>query len=190
MILAAPLQLAALPLASGEPSKAPFYVLGAVFAAWAVTVSVLGLRSADFPGTPGRARLVMGISIVLALSAVSVAVATSGKPEKKTAKTPAPGGAAGASTLALAADPSGQIRFDTNSLQAKAGRVTIRLANQSQVPHNVTLQTASGTFVAGSATVTSASTTLSTTLKPGTYTYYCSVDSHEQLGMKGTLVVS
>jgi plastocyanin len=190
MILAAPLHLAALPLASGEPSKVAFYILGAVFAAWAVTVALLGLRSPDFPGTPSRSRLVMGISIVLALSVVSVAVATSGTPEKKKAGAPSGGGASAGGTLTLAADPSGQIRFDTNSLRAKAGRVTISFVNQSQVPHNVTVQTASGTFVAGSATITGSSTTLTTTLKPGSYTYYCSVDSHEQLGMKGTLVVS
>ena len=31
--------------------------------------------------------------------------------------------------------------------------------------------------------------TISTTVKKGTYTFYCSVPGHEQAGMKGTLTV-
>ena len=31
--------------------------------------------------------------------------------------------------------------------------------------------------------------TISQNLKPGTYTFYCSVDGHEAAGMKGTLTV-
>jgi uncharacterized cupredoxin-like copper-binding protein len=39
------------------------------------------------------------------------------------------------------------------------------------------------TFVGGSRTLT-------LTLKPGTYTFYCSVPGHRQGGMEGTLAVS
>jgi uncharacterized cupredoxin-like copper-binding protein len=31
--------------------------------------------------------------------------------------------------------------------------------------------------------------TVTAALKPGTYTFYCSVDGHEAAGMKGTLTV-
>jgi hypothetical protein len=60
-----------------EHSKTAFYILGSVFAAWAVVVSALGLSRADFPGTAVRARLVMGVSLVLAAGSMAAAVATS-----------------------------------------------------------------------------------------------------------------
>jgi plastocyanin len=191
MLLAAPLKLAVVLLAAteGEPSKLPFYIAGAIFAAWAVLVSVLGLRSPDFPGAPGRARLVMVISVVLALSAVSLAVATSGTPVHKGAAAsarPAPGGT---SAVAIAADPSGQLKYDTTSLRATPGKVVITFTNQSPVPHNVTLEVKGGAQVAATPTITGSRASITAALKPGTYTYFCSVDSHRQLGMMGTLVV-
>jgi hypothetical protein len=60
-----------------EPSKAPFYVLGGVLAAWAVVVSAIGITQPDFPQNQGRARLVYAISALLVLGAVGSAVLTS-----------------------------------------------------------------------------------------------------------------
>ena len=74
--------------ASGEPSKTPFYIAGGLLVAWAAIVSFLGLSRAEFPGTPGRTRVVMAISAILVLGATSMAVATSAK--KKREKTAAP----------------------------------------------------------------------------------------------------
>jgi hypothetical protein len=59
-----------------EKSKTAFYVLGGAFAAWAVLLAFLGLSRPDFPGTAGRARIVMAISLVLALGAMATAVVT------------------------------------------------------------------------------------------------------------------
>ena len=39
------------------------------------------------------------------------------------------------------------------------------------------------------ATISGKKATASVTLKPGKYTFYCSVDSHRQAGMQGTLIV-
>ena len=71
--------LAALLLAAeeaAEPSKVPFFIAGGVLAAWALVLSAVGLRSPDFPGSPGRARAVMAISVVLVAAAMTTAVVT------------------------------------------------------------------------------------------------------------------
>jgi plastocyanin len=91
--------------------------------------------------------------------------------------------------LKLAASPAGQLSYDTKALSAKAGTVTITLANMSQLEHNVTI--ASGSTVLGTTpTFAGGSRSLTLKLKTGTYTFYCSVPGHRQAGMEGTLTVS
>jgi hypothetical protein len=59
-----------------EPLKTIYYIAGGALALWAVVVSFLGLRSAEFPRNGGAARGVMAISAVLALAAMATAVIT------------------------------------------------------------------------------------------------------------------
>jgi hypothetical protein len=67
------------PLLAAAKDKTPFYVAGGVLVAWALLVSLgLGMRQRDFPRTAAAGRLVMAVSAVLVLVAVSMAVATSG----------------------------------------------------------------------------------------------------------------
>jgi plastocyanin len=202
-----------------EKSKAPFYVAGGVLVLWALTVSAgLGLRRPAFPFTLVGERVVITISVVLVLTAVSMAVITSGAPAHKTsaqapaATSAAPAGAqstsaapapqqpastkaagkpaAPASTsLKLAAARNGTLAYDTKQLAAKAGKVSIAFSNSSPIEHNVTL--AEGTRVLGATrTFIGGSQTLKLTLAAGTYTFYCSVPGHRQAGMEGTLSVS
>jgi plastocyanin len=108
-----------------------------------------------------------------------------------TTGTPAPASspAAKPTKLALAADPGGQLAYDTKTLTAKAGTVSIVMANMSPVEHNVTI--ADGNKVLGATpTFVGGSKTLTLTLKPGTYTFYCSVPGHKQAGMEGKLTVT
>jgi uncharacterized cupredoxin-like copper-binding protein len=117
-------------------------------------------------------------------------------PAKKTPKattgTPAPPSspaAAATTTLKLAANPAGQLAYDTKQLSAKAGKVTIDMTNMSPVEHDVAV--AQGTTVVGQTPVfTGGSKSVTLTLKPGTYTFYCTVPGHRQAGMEGTLTVS
>jgi plastocyanin len=100
------------------------------------------------------------------------------------------GGGGASSTIKLAADPS-QIAFDTTSLSAKAGNVTIDFDNPNKaLGHDVCVDAAGDEELGCSKVVTGSSTTLDLKdLKPGSYTFYCNVDSHEAAGMKGTLTV-
>ena len=101
---------------------------------------------------------------------------------ESTATTPA----AGATTLKIAADPSGALKFDKTSLTAKAGKVTIVMDNPSSVPHAVEIQ---GAGSPGQTVEKGGVSKATATLKAGTYTYFCPVDGHEAAGMKGTLTV-
>lgn len=99
------------------------------------------------------------------------------------------GGGGGGTTLDLAADPGGALKFDKTSLDAAAGNVTIDFTNDSSVPHNVTVE-GNGVEDEATDTITQSSATLELAdLKAGTYTFYCSVDGHRAAGMEGTLTI-
>src|SRR6202035_3595176 len=221
----AALQLA--PILAAEKSKVPFYIAGGLLVAWALIVSLgLGLRRAEFPGNPGAARAVMGVSAVLVIAAASTAVITSGPtakagaasaPSQTTASAPASSAPASptpsssatspkastptpsttapsapapaaATSLNLIANPGGMLSYDAKRLSARAGSVSITLTNNAPLEHNVTV--AQGATVLGSSpTFAGGRRTLTLKLKPGTYTFYCSVPGHRQAGMEGTLSV-
>jgi uncharacterized cupredoxin-like copper-binding protein len=94
----------------------------------------------------------------------------------------------GASTLKLSADPSGSFKFDKSSLSAKAGKVTIVMSNPSPVMHGVAIE-GSGVSKTGQTVSQNGTSTVSASLKPGKYTFFCPVPGHRQAGMQGTLTV-
>lgn len=107
-----------------------------------------------------------------------------------TSSTPAPASGSGeAQTLTLSADPGGQLKYVPSSLAAKAGKVAIDFKNSSPVEHDVTVTSPSGAVLGATPIFQGAAKTLSLNLKPGTYTFYCSVPGHRQAGMEGTLTV-
>ena len=198
-----------LPVLGAEKSKTAFYLAGGALAIWAIVISMgLGLRRPDFPGNLGGQWVVIVVSVVLVAAATSTAVLTSGVPaaaggvrgvtgsESATTTPSAPGavgtapqGRATASTLSLAADPGGNLRFDKTQLKAPAGRVSIEFTNASSIAHNVTVANQGGTVLGATPTKTGSSA-LNLRLPRGTYTFYCSVPGHRQAGMQGTLIVS
>ena len=119
-----------------------------------------------------------------ATSTVQSPTATTGTPA------PASSPAASASTkLKLAANPAGQLAYDTKQLSAKAGTVTIEMANMSPIEHDVAIS--EGSKILGQTPVfTGGTKSLTVKLKPGTYTFFCTVPGHRQAGMEGTLTVS
>jgi hypothetical protein len=68
--------MVALLLAASEPSKVPWYIAGGLLALWAVVLASIGLRNPQFPGNARGQRLVVVISLVLAVFAVAMAIAS------------------------------------------------------------------------------------------------------------------
>jgi plastocyanin len=97
------------------------------------------------------------------------------------------GGGGGGTQLKISADPS-QLKFNTNQLSAKAGKVTITMENPSPLQHNVSIK--GGVNASGNTVGQGGKSVVTVTLKPGKYTFYCSIDGHEAAGMNGELDVS
>jgi plastocyanin len=185
-----------------------FYVFGLALVVSAVLVSIVGLRFKDFPpsrgvlaGTVLYFAVLVGVTAVFAVlnaqdeqehrvaeQAEAAAAATTAEAGGGETTTPAEG-TAGGETIKLAASPS-EIAYDTDSLTAKPGSVTIDFDNPNPaLPHDVCVEQG-GSELGCSEQVTGAATTLALQdLKPGKYTFFCSVPGHEETGMKGTLTV-
>ena len=145
----------------------------------------------------------LGLTLALsALAAASLAACGSSGSSSSSSSTPSTaatstgtstaggGGGGGGSTISVTADPSGQLKYTTTKLTAKAGNDTINFENQSSPAHNVTIEDSSGNDVGATDTISGSSTSTTVDLKPGTYTFFCSVDGHEAAGMTGTLTVN
>lgn len=137
-------------------------------------------------------------------TAADTAAETTETPSGDTGATGAEEGATGATgdagdsgeatTLQIAADPSGALEYTKTDLTAPAGNVTVEFTNESPIPHDVVFSEpggeAGGEQIGGTDVVSegSASTEL-TDLEPAKYQFWCTVPGHLEAGMKGTLTV-
>jgi plastocyanin len=78
--------------------------------------------------------------------------------------------------------------FTTKTLHATHGRVTIVMTNVQSKKHGIGVE-GHGVDKDGKIVGKGKSSTLTLTLKKGTYTFYCPVPGHRAKGMKGTLIV-
>lgn len=120
---------------------------------------------------------------------VPLAAGGCGSSSKKTSTTP-PAAAAG-TNLKLEADDDGGLYFKPTKLAASAGTVTLTMANPktSGKPHGVAVE-GSGVDKDGPVVQPGGTSTVTVTLKPGRYEFYCPIAAHKKAGMKGTLVIS
>jgi uncharacterized cupredoxin-like copper-binding protein len=166
-----------------------FVYVGAALAAWAVLLAMIGLSRAAFPSKGGE-RGVFAISALLVAASIGTAIGTAKQGphpgEKSAAASQKPTTAS--QKLSLSADPGGQLRFSTKTLQAHHGPVELVLSNPSQLQHNISVQ-GTGINLHGPTVGRGQTSTVTATLKPGTYTFYCSVPGHREAGMQGTLTV-
>lgn len=139
-------------------------------------------------------KLPIGIAAVV-VTALAVALAACGGDSSPTAAadTAATGSAmspaaASGGAVKIAADPS-QLAFTKTEITAPAGDDTISFDNPSSTDHNVQIEDADGNVIAGTDTISAGKTSTTADLKPGTYTFYCSIPGHREAGMEGTITV-
>ena len=127
------------------------------------------------------------LSITLtALALAAFGLAACGGGDDSSSSTTA---ASGGPTVKFEADPSGKIAYTETEVTAPAGTDTIEFDNPASLTHDVVIEDSSGNQVAATDQIEGGSTTTTADLKPGKYTFFCSVDSHREAGMEGTLTV-
>ncbi len=140
--------------------------------------------------------------LALALAAFALAACGGGDDTTSSSTEPAPeattegnanagGGSeeAGGATLSFEADPEGALAYTTTEATTKAGKVTVEFDNPQSLTHDVAIEDSSGKEVGATELIADGSDSTTVNLKPGTYTFYCSVPGHREAGMEGTLTV-
>ncbi len=145
------------------------------------------------------------VAALLALALASVALVACGSSSNDNSTTTTSGGEStsgatsgggkeessggSSSTVKFEADPGGELAYTTTKATAKAGQVTIDFNNPQALTHDVQIEDAQGEEVGGTELIASGEDSTTVELKPGTYTYFCSVPGHREAGMEGTLTV-
>jgi plastocyanin len=127
------------------------------------------------------------LALCLALAALTLGLAACGGGDDD--GEPAGNGGGDGAALELVAGPGSELKFDKTSLEAAAGEVTITMVNEGDLPHNVAIK-GNGVDEKGEIVQNGGTSTVTATLEPGEYTFYCSVPGHEAGGMTGTLTVT
>jgi len=153
-------------------------VVAGVFIAFALTASFLAPRRwPDFPGKQGLSVFVIASFVLFAAMITAVEVFGA---ESESAK--ASEGASAANTIQVT---ESEYRIALPALKTLApGEYTFVVKNSGTVAHNLVVGTKSTPLIAPGGTAK-----LSVSLKAGTYTLFCSVDSHRSLGMTAKLTV-
>ena len=90
---------------------------------------------------------------------------------------------------ALTIPATAQLAYATKSAEAQAGAVTIKSPNPSGTPHDIAIEGPGVPETGGKVVSNGGVSEVKVDLKPGKYTYFCTVDGHRAAGMEGTLTV-
>jgi plastocyanin len=141
------------------------------------------------------------VALALILASVALVACGGGSDNSTSSESTAPatesekteeaeGGTAGsAGSVAFEADPEGSLAFTTKTATAESGKVTVEFNNSSPVTHDVAIEDSGGETIGQTEQIAEGSDSTVVNLKPGTYTFYCSVPGHREAGMEGTLTV-
>jgi mono/diheme cytochrome c family protein len=124
---------------------------------------------------------------------VAQVVAARGKDTGRLAEAVKPAGAGKPAVekngvLSIPADPNGQLAYVTKEATATAGQVEIDSKNDANIPHDIAIE-GNGVSEKGEPVQGGGVSKISVDLKPGQYTYYCTLPGHRAAGMEGKLTV-
>jgi uncharacterized cupredoxin-like copper-binding protein len=146
-------------------------VVALVFIGFALTSSfIMPRRRPDFPGKNGMAPFI--IASVFLFAAMLTAVVVFGR-EAEAKATPAKTAGATVQVKEI------EYKITLSTHKVKHGTVTFVVKNAGHTVHNLTIQ--GGKHTANLSPGKTAKLTV--TLKKGSYTLYCSIPGHRQLGM-------
>jgi mono/diheme cytochrome c family protein len=92
--------------------------------------------------------------------------------------------------LEIPADPGGQLLYTVGEATAPPGPLEIDSPNESSTPHDIALEGEDGARLGDGETVSNGGVSMvSVDLRPGTYTFFCTLPGHREGGMEGTLTV-
>jgi uncharacterized cupredoxin-like copper-binding protein len=136
--------------------------------------------------------------LVLALAAFAL-VACGGDDDGDTSATTAEttaestaGGAEGGEGSVVQIEAAGgtELAYVQKEVTAKAGPISIEFTNPQSLSHDVEVEDQSGEDIGATELIADSKTTATiANVKPGDYTFYCSVPGHREAGMEGTLTV-
>jgi uncharacterized cupredoxin-like copper-binding protein len=134
-------------------------------------------------------RIIRGRWIAGALAVAALAGACGGGGSSGGDTSGGGGGGGGGQVVEIDVADSG-FAYTESTATATAGHVVIKSMNPQGTGHDISLK-GNGVDEQGDVVQDGGVSTIDISdLKPGTYTFYCSVPGHEAAGMKGTLTVS
>ena len=88
----------------------------------------------------------------------------------------------------IPADPGGALAYKFANAEAPAGQLEIDSKNDSSTPHDIAIE-GNGVSEKGETVQDGGVSKIDVDLKPGEYTYYCTLPGHRAGGMEGKLTV-
>ena len=124
-----------------------------------------------------RTKALAGVTLAATVLVVALAITATGS-------------AKSGQKLSLKASASGALKYNKKTLTAKRGKATIVLTNPSSsgLKHGIEVE-GHGIEKRAKNVGPGHKTSVTVTLKKGTYDFYCPVDGHKAAGMRGKIVV-
>jgi plastocyanin len=123
--------------------------------------------------------------LVAAVAVTAAAVAGTAASQAAGAATPQ---RPAATTKTLSASRT-RLAFSVKTIRVRHGKVTLKMSNPSGLQHAIAVE-GHGVDKDGKVVRKGGTSTVTVSLKKGTYTFYCPVAGHRAAGMRGKLIVS